>query len=147
MAKHSSSDGDCIKGARVSKPKVEEHGRKAVFVNPDRGEVKIVRVDGCLVTDASPRADYIVSKPAVIDVIVELKGKDIFHARDQIMATLLVWKSHPPFSHHVGGLIICSRSPASSSDLQIIKRKARNRGIPLVIEESGRREYSFNAFQ
>jgi hypothetical protein len=146
MPRDSLSDGSCIQTVRDSKPKIEERGRKAIFLNPKRDEVKIVRVDGCLVTDTSRRADYIVSKPAVIDVIVELKGKDIFHARDQIMATLLVWRSHPPFSTRIAGLIVCSRSPASSSDLQVMKRKARTEGIAMLIEESGRREYGFDVF-
>jgi hypothetical protein len=147
MTKNSSTDDNCVETVHDSKIKVEEHGRKAVFLNQDRREVRIVSVDGCLISGASPRADFILSKPTVVDVIVELKGKDIFHAKEQIMATLLFWSSHPPYSQRIAGLIICSRSPATSSVLQVMKQKARRNGILLVIEESGRREYSFDAFQ
>lgn len=146
MPRRSELANDCIRVVHEFKPKVEENGRKAVFLNPQREEVRKVQVDGCLINGSNPRADYIVSKPGVVDVIVELKGKDIFHARDQIMATIPIWRSHPPFSSRIAGLIICSRSPASSSDLQVMKSKARKLGLVLVVEENRRREYGFEAF-
>lgn len=102
-----------------------------------------MRVDGCLIADGSLRADFIISKPGVVDVIVELKGKDILHARDQIAATLAFWKTHPPFSDKIAGLIICSRSPMASSDLQVMKAKAK---IKLIVDETGRKEYDFADF-
>jgi len=147
MPKHSRQNGKCIKTVHDSKPKVEENGKKAVFLNPGNEEIKIVQVDGCLVTGATLRADFIVAKPTIVDVIVELKGKDIYRACDQITATLEVWRSNEPFSARIAGLIICSRSPASSTELQLMKVQARKRGIALVVEESGRREYNFEAFE
>jgi hypothetical protein len=146
MPKPSSSLDECTKTIQDSKPKVEENGRKAVFLNPKREQVKIVHVDGCLIKGSARRADYIVSKPKIVDVIVELKGKGIYHARDQIMATLPLWRSQPPFSSQIAALIVCSKSPASASELQVMKAKARKHGIVLIVEESGRREYDFGTF-
>ncbi len=143
MSKPDPSSEDCIQTVCDSKPKVEENGRKAVFLNPERAAVKKVRVDGCLIVGDSLRADYVVSKPGVVDVIVELKGKDIHHARDQIVATLAFWKTYPSFSAKIAGLIICSRSPMSSSDLQVMKAKVK---IKLIVNETGRREYDFADF-
>jgi len=147
MSRPNPSSEHCIQTVCDSKPKVEENGRKAVFLNPQRAEVKKVKVDGCLIVGSGPRADYIVSMPGVVDVIVELKGKDIEHARDQIVATLPAWKAHPPFSAKVAGLIVCSRSPLSSSDLQVMKAKvSKNYGMSLTVDESGNKEYEFRAF-
>ncbi len=138
----------CVEPVDHSKIKVEEQGRKAVFLNPDRVLIKKVIVDGCLIRDAKLRADYIVSKPAVVDVIVELKGKDVPHARDQIIATLPVWLAHPPFSPKIAGLIVCTRSPLSTSELQNMKAKALIRHkLWLEVDENGRKEYEFSTFE
>jgi hypothetical protein len=147
MSKRNPSSEDCIQSVCDSKPKVEENGRKAVFLNPERVPVKKVRVDGCLITGNTPRADYIVSKPGVVDVIVELKGKDIFHAKDQILATLPFWKVHPPFSGKIAGLIVCSKSPMSASDLQVMKAKVKlQHRLMLIVDESSKKEYDFADF-
>jgi hypothetical protein len=148
MPNPSATTEDCVEAVRHSKVKVEEQGRKAVFLNPDQALIKKVHVDGCLMTGTGPKADYIVSKPGVVDVIVELKGKDVPHARDQIVATLPVWRAHPPFSSKIAGLIVCSRSPLSSSELQIMKAKALIRHkLWLEVDESGKKEYRFSTFE
>jgi hypothetical protein len=147
MSRRSPSPTNCIQTVRDTKPKVEENGRKAVFLNPDRVSIKKVKVDGCLIKGSGLKADYIVSKPRVIDVIVELKGADVYHARDQIIATLPFWRSYPPFSTRVAGLIVCSRSPMSASDLQVMKAKALiQHKLWLEVDENGRREYEFSKF-
>jgi len=138
---------DCVETVRDSKPKVEDNGRKAVFLNPERASIKKVKVDGCLITGEVLKADYIVSKPEVIDVIVELKGKDIYHARDQILATLPIWRAHPPFSIKIAGLIVCTRSPLSASELQLMKAKALlHHRLWLEVDENGKKEYKFSDF-
>jgi hypothetical protein len=148
MPNPSSTPDECVEAIRHSKVKVEEQGRKAVFLNPDKALVKKVIVDGCLIKDAVLKADYIVSKPGFVDVIVELKGKDVPHARDQIVATLPVWRANPPFSPKVAGLIVCSRSPMSSSELQNMKAKLLIRHkLWLEVDESGRKEYEFSTFE
>jgi hypothetical protein len=136
----------CIETVTDSKPKVEESGRKAVFLNPDRAEVRKVRVDDCLIFKG-PRADFVVAKPNVLDVIVELKGRDIYHARDQIIATLPFWRKFPPFSSEVAALIVCSKSPMSASELQVMKAKMLlQHGLWLEVDENGRKEYSLSNF-
>lgn len=147
MSKHNPSSEDCIQTVSDSRPKVEENGRKAVFLNPLREPIKKVRVDGCMIVSDTPKADYIIAKPDVVDVIVELKGKDIYHAKDQIIATLPFWKAHPPFSKKIVGLIICSKSPMSSSDLQVMKAKVLvQHKLWLEVDENGRKEYEFSNF-
>jgi hypothetical protein len=147
MSKHSPSQEDCIETVSDSKPKVEENGRKVVFLNPERTPVKKVKVDGCLITANVPKADYVVAMPGVIDVIVELKGKDIYHAKDQILATLPFWQAHPPFSAKIAALIVCTKSPMSASELQVMKKKIRiQHHLWLEVDENGRKEYQFTDF-
>jgi hypothetical protein len=147
MSRPSSTVAECTQIVYESKPKVEENGRKAVFLNPDRAEVHKIRVDGCLVTGDDQRADFIVSKPGTIDVIVELKDRDIYHARDQILATLPFWRQFPPLSSVIAGLIVCSKSPASASDLQVLKAKTLKKfGLWLEVDENERKQYSFSDF-
>jgi hypothetical protein len=147
MSKRNPSPADCIQTVYDSKPKVEENGRKAVFLNPERAPIKKVRVDGCLIVSDTLKADYVVAKPGAVDVIVELKGKDIHHAKDQIVATLPFWRAYLPFSEKIAGLIICSKSPMSSSDLQVMKAKVKiHHQLKLVVDETGKKEYDFADF-
>ncbi len=147
MSSHSTSPNECIETVTDSKPKVEDNGRKAVFLNPGRNEIKKVRIDGCLIAGIGPRADFVVAKPSILDVIVELKGRDIYHARDQIIATLTFWRRFPPFSSKIAGLIVCTKSPMSASELQVMKaRVLLQHKLWLEIDENGRKEYSFLNF-
>ncbi|MGA7829555.1 MAG: hypothetical protein WCA21_01165 [Terracidiphilus sp.] len=147
MSKPNPLQEDCIQTVCDSRTKVEENGRKAIFLNPENAPIKKVRIDGCLIVGDTRRADFIVSKPGVVDVIVELKGKDIYHAKDQIVATLSFWKTYPPFSEKIAGLIICSRSPMSSSELQVMKAKVQNQHhLSLIVDENGKKEYHFAVF-
>jgi hypothetical protein len=147
MSRPSSAVADCTQIVNESKPKVEESGRKAVFLNPDRADVHKIKIDGCLITGDDQRADYIVSKPGTIDVIIELKGRDIYHARDQILATLLFWRKFPPLSSAVAGLIVCSKSPASASELQVLKARILKKfGLWLEVDENEKKQYSFSDF-
>jgi hypothetical protein len=77
----------CRAKVRRSRIKVEEKGRKAVFINPARAEYYVTRIDGCLVRN-SRAADYMVTKCGVGDVVIELKGTDAVHAVSQIAAAI-----------------------------------------------------------
>jgi len=146
MSKPNPALANCTEVVKESKPKVEERGRKAVFLNAERSEVFKIRVDGCLIKGDTPRADYIISKPGKIDVIVELKGRDIYHAHEQIIATLPFWRAFPPLSPVIAGLIVCSKSPVSASELQVLKAKTLSRfGLWLEVDENGKKQYDFSA--
>jgi hypothetical protein len=138
---------DCVEEIRHTKIKVEDGGRKAIILNSERAIIKKVTVDGCLITGPGLKADYVLSKPDLVDVIIELKGKDVPHAVEQIIATYRFWKTLPPFSPRVSGLIVCTRSPLVSSELQVIKAKAlKLHDLVLIVDENGRKEYEFSIF-
>jgi hypothetical protein len=137
----------CTRTKTGSKIKVEAHDRKAVFDNSARAEIKIVNLDCRLAGDTSPKADHIVSKPGVVDIVVELKGKDIDHALEQILATYAKWKIVPPISKQIGGLVVFSRSPDRSAGLEDKKKRfLQTYGIWLEMNKNNQTEYRFETF-
>jgi hypothetical protein len=96
---------------------------------------------------AVTRADYILCKPGIADVIVELKGKDIDHAVKQILSTHALWKTIPSCSAKIGGLIVFTRSPQSSAVLARTKALLLTKHhIWLEMGKSGLKEYKFETF-
>lgn len=137
----------CTKKTTDSKIKVEARTCKAVFDNQERAEIKVVDLDCWLATDIGPRADHIVSKPGVVDVVVELKGKDIDHALEQILATCVKWKEASRFSKQIGGLVVFSRSPDRSAAMDDTrKRFLQTHGIWLEMNKNNQTEYRFETF-
>lgn len=117
---------DARSATDVSKIKVEENGRAAIFVNEERAMFHKVKVDGGLVQNQLC-ADYVVAKTGVGSVVVELKGTDVEHAVQQIGATVeLVRRCAAPGSCRakavanlpVAGLIICSKYPKADTSFQ-----------------------------
>jgi len=84
------SEARCIESLRHTKIKVHDKGTNvsAVFLNPDKRIVERIRVDGCLVPARQTAADFLVSMPGTVDVIVELKGTDLRKAFEQVEATI-----------------------------------------------------------
>jgi hypothetical protein len=79
---------ECTELTRVSKIKMGDKGskNKAVVLNAKKILHHKIRADGCLIKNATA-ADWILTKPGVGHVIVELKGCDIDHAAHQITVT------------------------------------------------------------
>ena len=101
---------------------VGEKGKKATFRNPHRSTMVKIKIDNCVVKNATA-ADYVVSKPACGDVVVELKGKDVESAIKQIEATIDLWRKRPEFQGKIAGLIVASQCPKVSTKL--LKAKSR----------------------
>ena len=137
----------CTEIRTISKIKVEAHTRKAVFDNSERAEIKVIDLDCWLAGDAGPKADRIVSKPGVVDVVVELKGKDIRHALEQILATHAKWKTVPPLPKQIGALVVFSRSPDRSASMDDArKRFLQTHGIWLEMKKNNQTVYQFETF-
>ena len=137
----------CVEELNHSRVTVKAHGRAATFLNLNRAIIKKVDVERWLRATQGTRADYLVCKPGVVDVIVELKGKEILHAVEQIIATFTHWKQAPPCSEKIGALIIFSRSPERSATLDNIKaRLLTKHGIWLEMGKSGLKDYEFETF-
>lgn len=100
----------CSETVNHSRIKVEENKRKAVFKNPDRLNYEKSTVDGCLITKGI-RSDYLVSKKGVASVLVELKGGNVEHACDQLIAAVEHPHVRPLLEEKLGFLVICSKYP------------------------------------
>ncbi len=134
----------CIEHLHESRIKVEEKGKSAVFLNPQRLEVLRVKVDGCLRTNTIA-SDWIVASPDCGDIVIELKGCDVSRAIDQIIATLAFWRNHELCSTSQSALIVCSRYPRFDTKLQRGKVKLQKKNVFLRVE-SRNLEYEFTDF-
>jgi hypothetical protein len=147
MSKLDARLASCTETRSDSEIKVAAHTRKAVFVNQERAEVSIIDVDCWLVAETGARADCIVSKPQVVDIVVELKGKKIDRALEQILATSVRWKEVRPLSTRLGALIVFSRSPNRSAAMDDVKKRFRQtHGIWLEMGKNELTKYRFETF-
>lgn len=137
----------CTDEKNDSKITVKRDGRRATFNNPERASIKCVDLDCWITSTATSKADYVVCKPDVADVIVELKGKDIKHAAEQIVVTLGNWKWAPPFSKKIGGLIVFTHCPMSAAEISDMKKRLLVRhGLWMEIDKDQKTEYRFETF-
>lgn len=83
----------CIEETSDPKIKLEERGSKVIFLNEVRHPFRKIKVDGCVVQNQTA-ADWVVSKPPVGDLVLELKGRNVDHAIEQVTTTLRLWRSN-----------------------------------------------------
>jgi len=104
---------------------VKENGREFRIKNSSNIEINRVKVDGCFIKSGN-RCDYlfeVLSKSRVL--YIELKGKDIQHALEQIDATIKHCKDiHKNFIKEC--YIVASRVPKETTKTQMLKRKFKS---------------------
>lgn len=115
----------CTEALRVSKIKVAENGRQAVFLNPERQPYKKIKIDGCLIVN-STACDWWVIRVSDESVLIELKGTDVDHALEQIEKTFEFLKSEGRLTDKVAALIVC-RKPSQHPSFTAKLQKARSR--------------------
>ena len=126
---------------------VKAKGRVAIFLNPSKTAIKKIDVDCWIASSKLPKSDFVLSKTGIVDVIVELKGKEIDHAIQQILSTLAQWKVTAEAAPKVGGLIVFTRSPFRSAALNrkrlsvLLKHK-----LWLEMCKSASKEHIFETF-
>ncbi len=91
-------------------------------------------------------ADYALSKPGVGDVIVELKGKEVARACEQIIATAKILRKCKKGASPVAGLIVCTRVPATDSKALRLKNQFMQEHRAMLKICASNREYSFDEF-
>lgn len=111
---------ECRKETKVSRIKVEENGKKAVILNLEKLTYVVSAVDGCMIKN-SVSADCAVSREGVGDVFIELKGADVNHAAEQIVATATFWTTHNLSFGRLAGLVVACRYPKVSTAIQRAK--------------------------
>lgn len=116
----------CCTNRAVSKIKLsDKHSTSTVFLNPTRDAYTVVRFDGCVICGKTA-CDWLIEKPGVGRIAVELKGSDIDHAATQIEAAFQYLKQCGLPSLPLAGLIICTRYPSVDTKFQLIKRRVKS---------------------
>lgn len=136
---------NCSRELIVSKVKVEEKGKQAIFLNPTRTKVRKTQIDGCLIKQTTA-CDWLVVRDGAEGVLVELKGCDVAKAIEQIEATFVYLKSNGGLARKMAALIVC-RNPPNHPSFSSKLLRAKNRlstayKAPLHIV-SGNYEFQF----
>jgi hypothetical protein len=106
---------------------VEENKKKFRINNSNQKEIYQIKVDNCLITEGY-KCDYLfeVENPITKVFYVELKGKDIKHAFEQLIATVEFCNSS-----HQKSLrechVVMSSSPKFSTTAQVIKKRLKDK--------------------
>lgn len=109
-------DSSCIVETRESRIKFEENKRKIIFLNPGARPYKKVQVDGCAIRQGLKCDNLLVSGDESEERYVELKGKDVMHAVEQLEATIRELGQHAGNRH---AYIICTKVlPAYDTRIQ-----------------------------
>ena len=112
----------CITVTTDSKIKCDDrNNRCAIIVNSEKKSYNKIRVDGCAINDGV-RADWAVEKGNAA-IIIELKGKNVEHAADQVFRTAQFWTNEFSRSTYIAGLIVANQYPKSSTSIQLRQQK------------------------
>lgn len=98
-----------------------ENKSKLTLKNVDQVTSTKIKVDGCEINDNSIRCDYL-HLAKEIEFFIELKGQDIEHAVEQLIATFRRLSSNIRNAEKKS-YIICVRSPLSAPEIQNLKRR------------------------
>jgi hypothetical protein len=133
---------NCVTITSVSKVNVEENKRRVIINNSNKEKYTVTEVDGCLIKN-SIACDWLISNEAVGDVLIELKGCDVAHAVEQILATAEYIDKNKISVGKKAGLIICSKYPRIDTKVQKHKIAfAKKYNAPLhIVNNSG--EFTF----
>ena len=115
---------------------IRDVGRKINIVNRSNFILQIIKYDGCEVSGVEA-ADYLVRIPSVSDHIIELKGRNIEHALDQISSTIERLRVANELMSEIFGAVSCKQVPKSGCAIlkkrESIKRKY---GVDVAISSS-----------
>lgn len=116
---------DCSKEVNHSNISFKDIGNskcQLVYQNPLRLNVVKYRVDGCLITEGL-KCDFKMDCPN-FEHYIEIKGKDILHACDQIEATINQL-SNDSRRFPKKSFVIATGVPSMNGKIQIITKKFR----------------------
>lgn len=115
-----------------SRVTISEKGKSVTFRNAARLPFRKLRVDNCLITNGA-RADWIITKVGVASAVVELKGRDVRHAIDQLFETIAHPESDAWLENPVKLLIICAKFPSFDTQVARAQLRAKRMGMSLKI--------------
>jgi len=125
---------DCRSKSSQKEFVFEEKRSKLTLINKGLVESETIVVDGCAITDGI-RCDYLhIAKGT--EYFIELKGQDVLHAIDQIGRTIKILGVKNKDKVKVS-YIICTKSPLTATDIQLLAKKMRaSHNAKLIIKSS-----------
>lgn len=97
-----------------------ENKSSITISNSNKRELTVNCVDGCKITEGI-RCDWLlVDNETQREVFIELKGKDVSHAVDQLKASIDILSKGRRETKY--GYVICTRSPLNSTDIQMLQK-------------------------
>lgn len=127
---------DCVTSTSDRLIPLADAGRRMVVVNIRQRELDIVKYDGCEIKgDAA--VDFIARIDGAIDYLLELKGRNIEDALDQISETINRMRESGDIMPSVFAAIHCRQVPKSGRE--VIKKRERLKrrfGLDVAISSS-----------
>lgn len=111
----------------------------AVFLNPEGAKHRKIELDGCVLPNETA-CDWILEKPGVGRIVVELKGCDVGHALKQVEAGLNYLKENKMTDLKRAALVVCTKCyPSVTPTIQKAKSKClKDHKAHLHIKTDGR---------
>lgn len=108
--------GECESPVKSPRIVLSERKCSITFLNPSRQAVRKIHIDGCVITRGE-RCDYLLVTTDSTEHYVELKGRDVGHAIEQIRATIreLSLDASRQKKH---SYVVCTRCPMAGPDIQ-----------------------------
>lgn len=97
---------------------LEENKKKCIFSNPHNHLLTKIVVDGCQITEGT-KCDFLVVDHKKNEYFVELKGKDIPHAIEQLESTIKQLSATGGIQRKA--IIVTSRHPSNDTSIQRAK--------------------------
>lgn len=115
--------GKCEIEVSHKKIVLKEKKSQIIFYNKNQKKIKKIIVDGCVLTEGL-RCDYLLIDDFGIEHFVELKGRNIKHAVEQITTTIESISSNPKETKKEA-FVVSSRCPLINSEIQTYKLKLK----------------------
>ena len=109
---------ECEERRSDTKIVLQENKSKITFLNPNKDEILIIKVDGCVISDNETlRCDYALIPSDAVEIYVELKGSDIEQAVKQIESTIKLLSENPQKIKKLC-FVVSTRVPKQTTSIQ-----------------------------
>lgn len=106
---------------------LQENKSKITFLNSNQNKILIIKVDDCVIKDSKTlRCDYAIVPCDEVEIYVELKGSDIFHAVKQIESTISLLSSNPQNIRKLC-FIVSTRVPKQTTSIQQLQSQFKKK--------------------
>lgn len=118
---------ECEEHRSDTKIVLQENKSKITFLNPNKDEILIIKVDGCVISDNETlRCDYALIPCDAVEIYVELKGSDIEQAVEQIKSTIKLLSENPQKIKKLC-FVVSTRVPKQTTSIQQLQSQFKKK--------------------